>query len=182
MLRHRALYGDNCGVLWVLRTTWCSRNAAHPKEEYRQFALINQRWSSNLGFGNLAKLQNSSVDFLVLRENVVLCWKVISKAALSRQTPFLHARCATANNQHVLTRRWSLLRCRGDYWIALQYTPTTAWIWPGNKSPIFTNWGTGNRDTNASCAAISTKGVWKALPCNKQLPYICYGNCEYLPA
>jgi len=63
MLRHRAVYGDNCGVVWTLRTTWCSRRAAHPKEEYREFALINQRRSSNLGFRTLTKLQNSSVDF-----------------------------------------------------------------------------------------------------------------------
>jgi len=37
-------------------------NAAWPKEEYREFALINQRRISNLGFKNLAKLQNSSAD------------------------------------------------------------------------------------------------------------------------
>jgi len=43
MLRHRAVYGDECEVVWVLRTTWCSRRAAHPKEEYREFELINQR-------------------------------------------------------------------------------------------------------------------------------------------
>jgi len=52
MLQHRALYGDNCGVVWVLRTTWCSRMAAYPKEDYREFALINQRRSSNLGIQN----------------------------------------------------------------------------------------------------------------------------------
>jgi len=63
MLRHRAVYGDNYGVVCVLPTTCCSRRAAHPKEEYREFALINQRRSSNLGFRTLAKLQNSLVDF-----------------------------------------------------------------------------------------------------------------------
>jgi len=51
-----AVYGDNRGVVWVLRTTWCSWRAAHPKEEYIEFALINQRRSSNWGFLNLAKL------------------------------------------------------------------------------------------------------------------------------
>jgi len=63
MLRRRAVDGDNCGVVSILRTTWCSQKAAHPKEEYREFALINQRRNSNLGFQTLAKLQNSSVDF-----------------------------------------------------------------------------------------------------------------------
>jgi len=58
ILRHRAVYGDNCGVVWVLHTSWCSQRAAHPKEEYREFALINQRRSGNLGFRNLSKLQN----------------------------------------------------------------------------------------------------------------------------
>jgi len=43
MLRHRAVYGDNCGVVWVLRITWCSQKPAHPKEDYREFAWINQR-------------------------------------------------------------------------------------------------------------------------------------------
>jgi len=43
MLRHRAVYVESCGVVWVLRTTWYNRRAAHPKEEYREFALINQR-------------------------------------------------------------------------------------------------------------------------------------------
>ena len=54
MLRHGAVYGDNCRVVWVLRTTWCSWKAARRKEEYREFALINHRQSSNLGFWNLA--------------------------------------------------------------------------------------------------------------------------------
>jgi len=30
MLRHRAVYGDNCGVIWTLCTTWCSRRDLHP--------------------------------------------------------------------------------------------------------------------------------------------------------
>jgi len=34
-------------------------------------------------------------QFLVLRESLVLCWKVIWIAAIPRQTPYLPARCAT---------------------------------------------------------------------------------------
>jgi len=30
MLHHRVVYGDNCGVVWVLPTTCCSQKAAHP--------------------------------------------------------------------------------------------------------------------------------------------------------
>ena len=63
MLCHRVDYGDNYGVVCILRTTWSSQKAAHPKEEYREFALMNQRQSSKFGFWTLAKLQNSSVDF-----------------------------------------------------------------------------------------------------------------------
>jgi len=63
MLRHRAVYGDNYGVLCILRTAWSGQRAAHPKEEYREFVLINQRRSSNVGFRTLAKSQNSSIDF-----------------------------------------------------------------------------------------------------------------------
>jgi len=52
MLRHRPVYWDYCGVIrnWILRSTWCSRRAACRKEQYRVFALIIHRWSSNLGF------------------------------------------------------------------------------------------------------------------------------------
>jgi len=74
MLCRRAVYGDNCGVVWVLHTIWCSRRAAHPEEQCREFGLIYQRRSSNLGFRNLAKFIGR---LQVLREIVVLCWKVI---------------------------------------------------------------------------------------------------------
>jgi len=50
MLHHRAVYGDNCGAVWVLRTTGCGRRAVHPKEEHREFALINQRWAKSQNF------------------------------------------------------------------------------------------------------------------------------------
>jgi len=36
MLHHRAVHGDNCRVVCVLRTTWCSRRAAHPQEDNRE--------------------------------------------------------------------------------------------------------------------------------------------------
>jgi len=40
MLHHRPVYWDDCGVVWILRTTWCSRRAACHKEQHREFALI----------------------------------------------------------------------------------------------------------------------------------------------
>jgi len=30
MLRHRAVYGDNCRVVCILHTTWSSQRAGHP--------------------------------------------------------------------------------------------------------------------------------------------------------
>ena len=42
--------------------------------------------------GNIAKFIGRS---LVLRENIVLCWEVISKAALPQQTPLFQARSVT---------------------------------------------------------------------------------------
>jgi len=77
MLRHRAVYGDNCGEVWVLRTAWCSRRAVHPEEEYREFVIIRD--------GQMAKFIG---QFLVVRENVVLCWKVVSKSCPSATYPF----------------------------------------------------------------------------------------------
>jgi len=32
MLRHRAVYGNNCRVVCILHTTWCSQRVVHPKE------------------------------------------------------------------------------------------------------------------------------------------------------
>jgi len=95
VLRHRAVYGDSCGVVWILHTAWYSRKAAHPKEEYREIALMNQRRSSNLGFRNLAKLQNSSVDFLSKRQCGFMLKSDI-KNCFSTTDPFFQARCATA--------------------------------------------------------------------------------------
>ena len=43
-----------------------------------------------------------------LRENVVLCWKVIWKAAPLRQTPFFQARCATVVRLQFGILYWSL--------------------------------------------------------------------------
>ena len=71
MLRHGAVYRDNCGVVWVLRTTWCSRRAVYPKE---------------LGLPKFSNISKFICRFLVLRENAVSCWKVTSKAALPRQS------------------------------------------------------------------------------------------------
>ena len=48
MFCHRPVYWDDCTVVWKLRTTWCSQRAARRKEQYREFALINHRRSSNL--------------------------------------------------------------------------------------------------------------------------------------
>jgi len=45
---------EDCRTVWILRTTWCSQRAAYCKEQYREFALINQRQSSNLGFRTLS--------------------------------------------------------------------------------------------------------------------------------
>ena len=102
-------------MVWILRTTWCSRRAVRHKEQYREFALTNQRQSGNLGFRTLRTEKHSSFYeqilstysigrilliwcfgtiakfihwFLVLREKVVLCWKVISKAIPPWQTLF----------------------------------------------------------------------------------------------
>jgi len=47
MLHHRPVYWDNCRVVLILRTIWCSWRAD------REFALINQRQSSNLCFRTL---------------------------------------------------------------------------------------------------------------------------------
>jgi len=68
LLRCRVVCGDNCGVVWVSCTTWCSLRAAHPKNEYREFALSNHRQSSNLGLQNFAKFNGR---FLVIKENAV---------------------------------------------------------------------------------------------------------------
>jgi len=47
---YRPVYWEIWGVVWILRTTWCSQKAAWHKEQYKEFALINHRWNSNLGF------------------------------------------------------------------------------------------------------------------------------------
>jgi len=95
MLCHRLVYWDNCGVVRILRTIWCSWMAAHHKEQYREFALDEvATWVSKHSvqktstaafeqilltefcqYDTLATLQNS-VDFqsfICPRENVVLC-------------------------------------------------------------------------------------------------------------
>ena len=108
----------------AVHTTWCRWRAVRCKKQYRDFALINHRQGSSLGFWTLcakkqstgfyeqilwvyyiladfcwyytsATSQNPAVDFLVLRKSVVLSWKVISKAALPQQTLFFQARCVT---------------------------------------------------------------------------------------
>jgi len=53
VLCHRLVYWDDCKVIWILRTTWCSRRAAHRNEQQREFVLINHRQSSNLDFRTL---------------------------------------------------------------------------------------------------------------------------------
>jgi len=39
MSRHRPVYWDDCGVVWILCTTWCSRRAACRKKQYKEYAL-----------------------------------------------------------------------------------------------------------------------------------------------
>jgi len=53
ILRHRPVYRNDCRVVWILHTTQCSRRAACHKEQYREFALLNHRRISNLGFQTL---------------------------------------------------------------------------------------------------------------------------------
>ena len=90
----------------------------------KNFALINQTLSSNLGsrtpraenkgsgffWANIAdmlyigrilpmcyfgNIATFIGRFLVFRENVVFCWKMKSKAAIQWQAPFFQSRCAT---------------------------------------------------------------------------------------
>jgi len=91
MLRHRAVYGDNCGVVWVLRTTWCSRRAAHPKEEYREFALINQRRANCIIHRSISSLKRKCG--FMLKSDI--------KSCPSATDPFFQARCAPAYMQHM---------------------------------------------------------------------------------
>jgi len=54
MLCHRLVHWDDCGVVWILHTTWCIQRTVRRKEEYREFASINHRQSNNLGFQTLS--------------------------------------------------------------------------------------------------------------------------------
>jgi len=52
-LYHRSIYSANCTVVYALHTTSCIQRTVHHMEQDREFALINHRQSSNLGFRTL---------------------------------------------------------------------------------------------------------------------------------
>jgi len=73
MLRHRKVYSHDCGVVWILRTTWCSRRAAHRKEQYREFDLINHRWATSVFSVSEHSVQKASVMALMSK----YCWYTV---------------------------------------------------------------------------------------------------------
>jgi len=66
MLHHRPAYWADCWVVWILCITWCSRKAVRCKAQYREFALTNHRWNSNLGFQTLCLWANIDDRILLI--------------------------------------------------------------------------------------------------------------------
>jgi len=92
--RLRVIRNSTENLHWLIRDEVATLVSEHSLQKTSVVALSKYCW-----YKALSILQNSSVN-CYLSKSVVLCWKMLSKAVLLRQTSLFQGRCATDTITH----------------------------------------------------------------------------------